>query len=66
MNNENFVIDHNKQQKVANAINIALGYCEENIPKTSGWIKRQLEDHQKDLIDLKNEIGNSFVVGRFE
>ena len=66
MENTKFVQDYDKQQKLASAIDIALGYCEENIPKTSGWIKTQLEVHYEDLKDLKSEIGNSFIVGHWE
>jgi len=63
---DKFQIDYSIQDKLKIAIDLAITYCEDHIQTTDSYSKKQLHANLIDLRDLKDEIGNGFVVGSFD
>ena len=61
-----FIRAYDTEDTVKNAIEMAIMYCNENIPTTDSWSKQGLETLKGKLETAKKELEYKLVVGYFE
>jgi hypothetical protein len=66
MPKEPFEIDYSIQSDLKTSLELAISYCETNIPITDSWSRQGLESLLIKFNNLRDSIGNTFVVGHFE